>query len=131
MLRRRLMLVTDLGMLAYWSVTALMAVGLVAIPGDWLFKDYHDPRVMAWNWSFLPLDLALSLTGLAALRLEARGDPAWPIWSAVSLALTSTAGLMAVAYWTIVRDFDPAWWTANLFLLIWPLAFLVRLVRSR
>lgn len=64
----KLMFIKDLGMLLYWSVTLLMAVKILDIPGEWLFKDYHDPRAMAWNWSFFPLDLALSLTGLRALH---------------------------------------------------------------
>lgn len=124
------MLTTDIGMLLYWSVTALMALSVINVPGDWLFKDYHDPMVMAWNWSFLPLDLALSFTGLWALRLEQRNDPAWKIWAAVSMSLTFCAGLMAISYWLIAGDFDAAWWVPNLFLLLWPVPFLLRLVRS-
>jgi len=125
------MLITDVGMLLYWGVTALMALSVISVPGDWLFKDYHDPRMMAWNWSFFPLDLLLSLTGLWALRLENRGDVGWRIWAAISMTLTVAAGLMAISYWFIVRDFDLAWWIPNLFLMIWPIPFLVNLGRSK
>ena len=128
MLRRLLMRITDLGMLTYWAVTALMALSILDIPGEWLFKDYDDPRVMAWNWSFLPIDLLLSVTGLWALRLEKRGRAEWKIWSAVSLTLTVCAGLMAISYWVLVRDFNLAWWIPNLFLMLWPLPFLAYLV---
>ena len=123
------MLVTDLGMLTYWLVTGLMALGIADIPGEWLFKDYYDQRVIAWNWSFFPLDILLSLTGLWALRLERRGVETWRIWSAVSMTLTVCAGLMAISYWAVMRDFDPSWWAPNLFLMLWPLPFLYALGR--
>ena len=124
MLRRRLMFFTDVGMLLYWAITAAMAIKLIDIPGEWLFKDYHDPRVVAWNWSFFPLDLLFSLTGLASLRMEKAGNPDWKIMATISLTLTVCAGLMAISYWVIVQDFDPAWWIPNLFLMIWPLPYL-------
>ena len=130
MIRRGLMLFTDIGMLLYWAITAAMALKLLDIPGDWLFKDYHDPRVIAWNWSFFPLDILLSVTGLAALRMESAGHPNWRIMAAISLTLTFCAGLMAIAYWLIVQDFDPSWWIPNLFLMLWPLPFLYRLMRQ-
>lgn len=130
MIRRGLMLFTDIGMLLYWAITAAMALKLLDIPGDWLFKDYHDPRVMAWNWSFFPLDILLSVTGLAALRMESAGHPNWRIMAAISLTLTFCAGLMAIAYWLIVQDFDPSWWIPNLFLMLWPLPFLYQLMRQ-
>lgn len=131
MVRRWLMRITDFGMLTYWGVTALMALSIISIPGEWLFKDYDDARVMAWNWSFLPIDLLLSITGIWALRLEGAGDQRWKIWAAISLTLTVCAGLMAISYWALVRDFDPAWWIPNLFLMIWPLPFLYQLASER
>lgn len=131
MLRRRLMFFTDMGMLLYWVITAAMALSLLNIPGEWLFKDYHDPRVVAWNWSFFPLDILFSVTGLAALRMEARGDPNWKLMATISLTLTVCAGLMAISYWLIVQDFDPSWWLPNLFLMIWPLPYLYQLTRGK
>ena len=129
-MRRRLMFFTDIGMLAYWAVTALMALGLIALPPEWLFKDYDDPRVIAWNWSFLPIDLAFSVTGLWALHRERTGQSDWKIWAAISLTLTFCAGIMAISYWTLTGEFDPAWWAPNLFLMLWPLPFLFRLSRA-
>jgi hypothetical protein len=58
--------ITDIVFLAYWLVSALHLAGVLPIPADWLYADADDPRVVAWNWSFLPLDLAFSLTGLTA-----------------------------------------------------------------
>jgi len=121
------MRITDIGILAYWCITALMALSLISIPGELLFKDYHDPRVVAWNWSFMPLDVIFAVTGLWALRLEKAGDPRWIVWTAVSLSLTICAGLMAISYWVIVGDYDPAWWIPNLVLMIWPIPFLFSL----
>ncbi len=131
MLRRRLMLFTDLGMISYWVITAAMAGGLLNIPGEWLFKDYYDPRVVAWNWSFFPVDILFSVTGLAALRMERAGHARWRIMAAISLTLTVCAGLMAIAYWAILADFDLNWWIPNLFLMLWPLPYLFQLIRGR
>lgn len=120
--------VTDLAFISYWTAAALDAAGLITIPADWLYAHAHDPRVVAWNWSFLPLDLAFSLTGLYAVRLARRGDPSWRAMTLISLVLTMTAGGMAVAYWTLLREFDPAWFGANLALLVWPIFFVGKLV---
>ena len=126
--RRALMRVTDWGMIAYWLATTLAAVGLLDLPAAWLFKDYHLAHSLAWNWSFLPLDLAFAATGLIALRLERRGDARWRGWAIVSLTLTAVAGGMAIAYWSLSGAFDPTWWAMNLFLLLWPLPILAGLL---
>jgi hypothetical protein len=110
-------------------VTALAAAQLVALPAAWLFRDYASPAIVAWNWSFLPLDLAASLSGLMAVDANRKGRPARGL-TILSLVLTSCAGLMAIAFWTVARDFDPAWWAPNLFLLIWPWIFLPGLLKA-
>ena len=117
-------LVVDLGFLAYWVIT-LAGV----LPEAWLFKDYHDPILHAWNWSFLPLDLLISATGLTALAMHRRRRPAWRSWALLSLALTSCSGLQAIAFWVLRGDHDLAWWAPNLFLLLYPALFLPRLLR--
>jgi hypothetical protein len=122
---RPFFVVTDTGFVLYWAIT-LAGV----LPEAWLFKDYHDPILWAWNWSFLPLDLAISATGFLSLALHARGREAWLGWALVSLALTFCSGLQAVAFWTLRRDFDVAWWVPNLYLLLYPWAFLPGLVRT-
>ena len=68
---RPLFLIVDLGFIAYWAITL---AGVV--PEEYLFKDYDNPILAAWNWSFLPLDLAISATGLMALR-RAKGGLSW------------------------------------------------------
>ncbi|MAE93469.1 MAG: hypothetical protein CL910_02285 [Deltaproteobacteria bacterium] len=127
---RPFVLVTDLGFILYWSVSLLILLGFEVVPEAWLFKDYDDPIIYAWNWSFFPLDMVLSGCGLLALRRHARDDPSWRGLAAFSLALTFCAGFMAICFWAIRLDFDPSWWAANLFLAIWPLFFLPGLVRA-
>ncbi len=121
--------ITDALMLLYWAVTALAAAGLVALPPDALYKGYDQPLMVAWNWSFMPLDVAFSLTGLAAVR-AARAGRAWQGLAIVSLTLTMCAGGMAIGFWTLTGDFDPGWWIPNLILLLGPLVWLPRLVRA-
>ncbi len=114
----RFFLVTDFGFIVYWLLTALHW-----LPEAWLFKDYHDPILMAWNWSFLPLDLLISATGLYSLYTR-QTHRIWQPWALISLVLTSCSGLMAIAFWGIRRDFDPSWWVPNLYLLVYPLFFI-------
>ena len=122
------LLITDIGFLTYWALTALVAVDFLDVPGEYLYSDYHNPLVVAWNWSFMPLDVALSLCGLGAVALHRRGRSAWRGLAIVSLSLTFCAGLMAISFWTIRGDFDIAWWTVNLALMIWPLFYLPKLI---
>jgi hypothetical protein len=95
-----------------------------------MFADYTVPSVVAWNWSFFPLDLAFSIIGLAAVHASRKGNPIWQPLALISLVLTVVAGGMAVTYWAILRQFDLAWFLPNLLLLIWPLFFIPRLVRN-
>lgn len=125
------LLATDFGFLLYWGVSLLILAGFEVVPEAWLFKDYDDPIVYAWNWSFFPLDMVLSVCGLLAVRRHRHGDPSWPALAAFSLALTFCAGFMAVSFWAIRLDFDPSWWAFNLFLVIWPCVFLPRLAGQR
>lgn len=131
------MLVTDIGFLVYWSAALL---GL--IPAEYAYKDYDDPVMSDWNYSFLPLDVAASATGLASLHLcrrERRGGrehddgptprTAWRPLMLVSLTLTSTAGLQAVVFWALRGDWSPTWWIPNLALLLFPVPAIARLLR--
>ena len=122
--------ITDMGFVIYWAVSLLVLVGFEVVPKSWLFNDYDDPIVYAWNWSFFPLDMVLSACGLLAVRRHAQGDASWRPLAAFSLALTFCAGFMAVSFWAIRLDFDPSWWGVNLFLAIWPLFFLPSLARA-
>lgn len=120
-----LMLVTDIGFLIYWALIAAHA-----LPPALMFADYDVAAVAAWNWSFLPLDLTASATGLLALRALQLGHPTAATLLPVSLTLTSTAGGMALAFWSITGDLDPTWWAPNAYLLLFPLPLLVSLARQ-
>ncbi len=111
-------LVVDIGFIAYWLITL---VGV--IPNEYLFKDYENPILVAWNWSFLPLDLFISSTGLTSLWLWKKDNNNWKSLALISLVLTFCSGLQAIAFWTLRSDFDISWWIPNLFLLIYPLFF--------
>ncbi len=115
----------DIGFIAYWIITLAHV-----IPESYLFKDYDNPILQAWNWSFLPLDLCISFTGLTSLRMHKKANPSWKPLALISLVLTSCSGLQAVAFWVLRSDFDPMWWAPNLFLLIYPLFFIPGLIRE-
>jgi Family of unknown function (DUF5360) len=125
------LLITDVLMIAYWLVTALAARGMLQLPPAYLYRDYDNPLMVSWNWSFAPLDIIFSLSGLASVRLAKRGDARWRGLAIISLSLTFCAGLMAIAFWTLRRDFDLSWWLPNLALMIWPLFFLPGLIGER
>ncbi len=112
-------LIVDIGFILYWIITLLGV-----IPNEYLFKDYENPILVAWNWSFLPLDLFISCTGLTSLWMWKNKNKNWESMALISLVLTSCSGLQAVAFWTLRNDFDLSWWVPNLFLLTYPLFFI-------
>jgi hypothetical protein len=119
------LLITDIGFLSYWAAAAMGV-----FPSEWLYKDYDNPILVAWNWSFAPVDLAASTLGLYSLALARLGRPAWSAYALISAALTFCAGLMALSFWALRSDFDLAWWLPNLYLVIWPLIAVPQLVRA-
>ncbi len=123
-----LFLITDIGFLIYWAVTALVAVKLLNIPQDWLFRDYSNPDIVAWNWSFMPLDVLALISGLLAVRIARTGGN-WRQVALISMVLTFCAGFMAVSFWTFQASFDALWWAANLFLMLWPVLLIRRVLR--
>ncbi len=115
---------TDLGFIVYWLITALHL-----IPAPYLFQDYTNPILTAWNWSFLPLDLLVSASGFAALWAFQHKLEQWRSFALISLVLTFSSGLNAIAFWVIRGDFDPTWWIPNLYLMLYPLFFLSKLFK--
>mgnify|MGYP000471039481 CR=1 FL=1 len=118
-------LVIDIGFIVYWIITALHL-----IPAEYLYNDYENPILVDWNWSFLPLDLLISFTGLTSIRLYRQNSASWERWALVSLVFTFVSGLQALAFWTIRGDFDPTWWFFNGILLVYPLFYLPRLFKA-
>lgn len=123
---KSIFLIVDIGFIIYWAITVLHL-----IPAEYLFEDYHDPLLVAWNWSFFPLDLLISATGLSSLYLRSRQNPRWQGLMLVSLVLTTCSGLQAVAFWAMRLEFDPMWWIPNLFLLLYPLVYIPRFITIR
>ena len=121
---RVLLYVTDVSFLLYWALAGLSQLGAIEIPPAWMYANYDKPDVIAWNWSFFPLDLAFSYCGLRAIAASRAGSELWRPYALVSLILTITAGGMAVGYWAILREFDPLWFGMNLSLVVWPLFYL-------
>lgn len=118
---KTVLLTIDFGFIFYWLLIALNL-----IPNEWVFQNYDDPNVRAWNWSFLPLDIAASITGF--MGIKGKGNLALLV---ISSTLTMVAGGMALAFWGIQGFFNLGWWLPNLFLFVAGLIFLVRLVNSQ
>lgn len=125
---RLALLVTGLGFLIYWTIGLASLAGLFALPASLMYADYDNPIVFAWNWSFLPLDLVVSATGLLAVAAARRGDPLWRSLALLSLAFTMVAGGMAVSCWMIRQEFNLSWFLPNLALVVWPMIFLRGLI---
>lgn len=118
-------LITDIGFILYWLITLFQL-----IPQNMLFKDYTNPILVAWNWSFLPLDLMVSATGLYSLYLYHMKNEKWKKLSLISLVLTFCSGLQAISFWTLRLDFDLLWWLSNGYYIIYPLFFVKGLIRD-
>jgi len=118
-------LIVDIGFVLYWIITAIKI-----IPPEYLYSAYHNPLMVDWNWSFLPLDLFISFTGLTSIKLYNSNKDQWKKWALISLVLTFTSGLQAIAFWTIRLDFDLTWWLFNGFLLIYPLFFIKKFIKG-
>ncbi len=109
MARKLLLVATDLGLLAYWTFTAL---GVISVGNDSLLK--------AWNWSFFPLDLLAIAAGLIASALPRSSAWAMPLYW-VALALTHAAGLVALSFFALWGTWDLSWWLINLWLALLPI----------
>ena len=119
------LLITDVGFIVYWLITALNL-----LPVEWLFQDYTNPLLVAWNWSFAPVDLMASLTGLWTLHLMRHQHPNWKMTATISLTMTFCAGLMAISFWALRLDYDPSWWVPNIYLMVWSIFAARKLLRD-
>lgn len=121
-----LFLVTDIGFIMYWVITAL-----AFIPKEYLYQDYTNELLVIWNWSFFPLDIFISVTGMYSLYLHKRRNAKWKNLALISLTLTFCSGLQAIVFWIIKSDFDLIWWVPNLYLLLYPLFFIPKLLETK
>ncbi|CAH0994156.1 hypothetical protein EMA8858_00263 [Emticicia aquatica] len=119
-------LITDIGFIIYWLITLL---GL--IPDEYLYQDYTNQLLVAWNWSFFWLDIFVSITGILSLYLWKKQNSSWEKIALISLVLTFCSGLQAISFWIIRKDFDITWWLPNLFLMIYPLFFIYKILKTK
>ncbi len=124
---RFLLTTTEYAILVYWGIAIVHSYGLLDIPSEWLYSNHENSIVVAWNWSFLPLDLLFATTGLLA-RYSRRHAARL---TELSLTLMFCAGLMALSFWAIQRQFDPFWWAANAWLMIIAFWAYIRSPRTR
>ena len=61
---------TDVAFLLYWTLAALSQAGPIQIPPDWMYASYEQVDVIAWHWSFLPMDLAFSYFSACVQSLQ-------------------------------------------------------------
>ncbi len=121
-----LFLFTDIGFILYWVVTAL-----ALIPKEYLYKDYTNELLVVWNWSFFPLDILISITGMYSLYLHNHMNVKWRSFALISLILTFCSGLQAIVFWIMKSDFDIMWWAPNLYLMLYPLFFIPKLLETK
>ena len=125
-----LLTITEMGMIFYWVFASMVALNMISVSPKYRYSDYMNPAVVAWNWSFFPLDVTFVITGLYGRYGNVAG-PRQLILSTFSLSLMFCAGLMAISFWVVIGSFDPFWWGINLWLIVlafWVLArnFLAR-----
>jgi hypothetical protein len=121
----------DSGMVLYWIIASLACAGWLILPSELMYEGYGAPLIDAWNWSFAPLDIMFSLTGLGSVWLARKGDDRWRPLAIISLTLMFCAGLMAISFWLLTAYFEPSWWGANLLLMSVACWWLPKLVASR
>jgi hypothetical protein len=115
------MWLTDVGFILYWLVSFMNL-----LPPEYYYQDYNNEMLVAWNLSFIPLDLLISATGLFSLWLLRKNPHSIQALALIllSLGLTFCSGLQAIAFWAFRGELDWFWWTPNLFLMLYPLWFM-------
>lgn len=107
--------VTEIAMLLYWVLAGVLALDLIKIDPALMYSDYQNPRVVAWNWSFFPIDVAFAISGLAARFWITSGSLRYKL-EITAAVLMICAGGMAISYWSITGEFDLTWWAMNIWL---------------
>ena len=90
-----------------------------------MYSDYENPLVIAWNWSFFPIDIAFALIGLSARFARVSGALKFKL-EIIAAVLMLCAGLMAISFWIVTADFEPMWWGMNIWLVLLGALNLVR-----
>ncbi|AUN40824.1 Uncharacterised protein (plasmid) [Tsukamurella tyrosinosolvens] len=119
------LLAIDLALAAYWA-----AIIAGALPEQWRFRDYSNPVVQTWNWSFLPLDVLAVGLSAGGLQLMRTRPSTGRIVLTAGCALTFCAGLMAISFWALAGDVDLLWWVPNVALMAVPAIVVIGLART-
>ena len=109
--------ITELAMLAYWVLAGALVLKLISIDPALMYSDYENPLVIAWNWSFFPIDVAFAFAGLSA-RFGTFAEQTKFKLRTIGSVLMICAGVMAVSFWTITGDFNITWRGVNLWLIV-------------
>jgi len=112
---KRITTVTEVLMVLYWILASLLVFGFIKIDPSMMYSDYENPLVVAWNWSFFPIDIAFAGIGLFAKYGNVAGGQGFKL-EVSAATLMICAGLMAISYWVITGDFSPTWWAINIWL---------------
>lgn len=116
-MQKKITTATEIAMLLYWLLAGALALELITIDPSLMYSDYQNPMVIAWNWSFFPIDVAFATIGLTARFCSMSGQLKFKL-EVTSAVLMLCAGVMAVSYWTITGDFDVTWWSMNVWLIV-------------
>ncbi|MCX6131497.1 MAG: DUF5360 family protein [Proteobacteria bacterium] len=120
---RSCFLIVDFGLLAYWSLIAFQM-----LPLGWSFQNSPDALVVLWNWSFLPIDILIAITGLGSIILAMQRFRQALSLALLSLGFSFGAGLLALSFGTLRGDTSTFLWLPKLFLLLYPLPFLPKML---
>lgn len=123
------MTLTEVGVLAYWLLATALVLGILYIPPEYMYSDYENPLIVAWNWSFLPIDVAFAVLGLIS-RFGKFGEPLSNKLAITGATLMFCAGVMAISFWVMTGEFDPLWWGLNIWLVVLSLAALKTLFKE-
>lgn len=115
-MRKRMTTITEVLMILYWILAAALVMNLIYIDPELMYSDYQNPLVVAWNWSFFPIDIAFALIGLFA-KFGKLGTRLRTKLEITAASLMTCAGLMAISFWLITGDFNVSWWAVNLWLM--------------
>lgn len=108
--------ITELLMLIYWILATALVLDIIDVDPALMYSDHENPLVVAWNWSFFPIDVAFASIGLYAKYGDVEYNRKFKL-EVTAAALMVCAGLMAISYWVITGDFSPTWWAMNLWLI--------------
>ncbi len=117
---RTCFLLVDFAFLIYWTLSFFQL-----IPAKWLLMNADQPFLVDWNWSFLPLNLLIASTGFLTLFLAAKRSHKAVTMALISLIMTFCAGLQALSFWVLSGDFSWIWWIPNVFLVLYPIPFIL------